>query len=63
MLVGRLASIKEDMGSAKEDPHTMDIARTGVGTTIRKVRGMDRQTLQATKEYPQEQPKTERLRM
>lgn len=63
MLVGRLASIKEDMGSAKEDRHTTDIARTGVGTTIRKVRGTDRQTLQVIKEYPQEQPKTKRLRM
>lgn len=61
MLVGRLASIKEDMGSAKEDRHTTDIARTGVGTTIRKVRGTDKQTLQVIEEYPPEQPK--RLRM
>lgn len=51
------------MGSAKEDPHTTDTARTGVGTTIRKVRDMDRQTLQVIEEYPQEQPKTKRLRM
>lgn len=45
MLAGHLTSTKEDMGSAKEDPHTMDTARTGVGTTIRKFRGTDRQTL------------------
>lgn len=45
MLVDRLASTKEDMGSAKEDRLTTVTARTGVGTTIRKVRGMDRQTL------------------
>lgn len=63
MPVSRLVSIKEDMGSAKEDHNTTDTARTGVGTTIRKVRGMDRQTLQVIKECPQEQPKTERLRM
>ena len=50
MLVGRLASIKGDMGSAKEGRHTLDIARTGVGTTIRKVRGTDRQTLLVIKE-------------
>lgn len=61
--VGPLASTKEDMGSAKEGPHITDTARTGVGTTIRKVRGMDRQTLRVIKEYPQEQPKTKRLRM
>lgn len=63
VLAGRLASIKEDMGSAKEDPHTTDTARTGAGTTIRKVRGMDRQILHVIKDYPQEQPKTKRLRM
>lgn len=63
MLVGRLVSIKQDMGHAKEDHHTTDIARTGVGTTIRKVRAMDRQTLQVIRECPQEQPKTKRLRM
>lgn len=62
-LVGPHASIKEDMGSAKEGPYITDTARTGVGTTIRKVRGMDRQTLRVIKEYPQEQPKTKRLRM
>lgn len=54
MLVGRLASIKEDMGSAREDPRTTDTARTGVGTTARKVRDRHRQTLQVTKDYPQE---------
>ena len=63
MLVGHLANTKEDMGSAKEDPHITDTARTGAGTTIRKVRDMDRVTLQVIKEYPQEQPKTKRLRM
>lgn len=63
MLVGHLASTKEDMGSAKEDPHIMDTAKTGVGIRIRKVKGMDRLTLQGIKEYPQEQPKTKRLRM
>ena len=62
MLVGHLASTKEDTGNAQEDPHIMGTARTGVGTTTRKVRDKDR-TLQGIKEYLQELPKTERLRM
>lgn len=63
MLAGRRVSIRGDMGHVKEDRHTTDIARTGVGTTIRKVRVLDRQVLQVIKESPQEQPKTKRLRM
>lgn len=62
VVVGPLVSIKECTGSAKEGPRTTGTARTAVGTTTRRGRGKgtDRQKI---KEYHQEQPKRERLRM
>lgn len=59
---GHLGSIQEGTGRARGARHTIwDTARTGVGTSLRKVRRTDRQTLQAIKECPPGQPKTQRL--